>query len=218
MYSTCIRKDNSYWMLFCNLTPRKYQVPLPEAAEGDRQPSSRCQPLAAQSGFGRTARGRTSQPGHRRRSGARLRTWNHEGHARVSPGFHLKMHLGAAFLSLRRERRPEKESARRRRRGRAAPHLSLPGAGTRGRRGRRGRPDTGRATRTSQHGRCAHLSGSCPALRGNGRESGGGRPSTFTGTLGKTGVQVRSPPTQRLCQRGPHSQHSSCNFRLSVGV
>lgn len=146
----------------------------------------------------------------------------HEGHACVSPGFHPKTHLGAAFLSLRRERRrPEEESARRGRgrgRGRAAPHLSLPEAGTQGRRGWQGRPDTGRATRTSQHRRHAHLSGSCPALQGNSRESAGGRHSTFSGTLGKTEAQVRSPPAQRLRQRGPRSQHSSCNFRPSVGV
>ena len=164
-------------------------------------------------------RGHTHQPGHRGRPGPDLgpeqaATVKHEGHACVSPGFHPKAHLGAAFLSLRRERRRPEEGE-----GRAAPHLSLPGAGTRGRRGWQGRPDTGRATRAPQHGRHTHLSGSCPALQGNGRESAGGRPSTLSGTLGKTEAQVRcSPPAQRLRQRGPRSQHSSCNFRPSVGV
>ena len=124
----------------------------------------------------------------------------HEGHACVSPGFHPKAHLGAAFLSLRRERRRPEEGE-----GRAAPHLSLPGAGTRGRRGWQGRPDTGRATRAPQHGRHTHLSGSCPALRGNGRESAGGRPSTLSGTLERLKHRCAAHLPLRGSVRGAHA-------------
>lgn len=125
-------------------------------------------------------------------------------YARVSPGFHLKMHL-SAFLFPRRER--SREGVCEEEEGRAAPHPELyPGQA-------RGDGGAGRGAPGHRQGHAyfparsmRHLSGQL-TLRSEGNAAVRllrRPPSTFTGTLGKTGVQVRSPPTQRLV-RGAHT-------------